>query len=81
MKTTTYDLQGVLPFSHSTNRLPFGSSPYIFNPSSANTRVSGLTLPGRYAFNLFVTDSDGKTDDDTMYVTVTDSKCLKANYL
>lgn len=42
----------------------------IQTPSSINTIVNGLLLPGMYTFQLRVTDNEGSSDQATMQVTV-----------
>jgi hypothetical protein len=38
------------------------TTPYIQTPIASSTIVSGMVLPGRYAFTLTVTDNDGLTN-------------------
>jgi hypothetical protein len=64
----SYDSDGSIS-SYSWTKINGPSNYNIANPNAANTAVNGL-VQGTYQFRLVVTDNNGATDDDTVFVIV-----------
>lgn len=47
-----------------------GPSANIASPNTVSTGISGMTTAGTYGFRLLVSDFEGLTDADTVYITV-----------